>query len=471
MKQSLASPFAVGVASRVGGQICAFVLILIASRSLGLAEFGAYAIASAVSVIFITLVYTGIYHILLRSEDIERDRDTFFLLQFGVGLVGTSIMAGGAFVFGDLGERGTAFALLALSPIPTLACVSAWLESLLVRDGRVRTTSICVLLSELLGLGTAIWLFRQGHGIEALIASRFASMAFIITVYAGLVRQMPRLRLRRATARHSVREAWPLWGSVSLAMLSNYGADLILGAFLNTAAVGAYRAGSRIANTAADVVIQPLGVISWARFARLETKGAPDLIREAWKENMALGFALVAPAMISLCFLAPGLVSILLDPSWAAASGVVTILAMARATAAVTFLLEPTLTCLGRVRLQFFIRLGDATLLIALLLTIGRTSAESAAVAILVKDLLLMAVALTAMMRVARLDFSDLLEATAPGFGLTLACLAILLGASVFPSAHTPSLAFALTVAALVVTWLLSVTVLLRRQVLVLPRP
>lgn len=471
MIRTLTSPFAVGAACRIGAQISAFAMVLLASRALTLAEFGAYAIASALAVIFTTLVYTGIYHILMRSSDIARDRDTFFALQLGLGLVGGGVMVGAALVFGDPAHGSTAYALVALAPIPVLAALSSWLESQLVRAGRIRTTSAAVLASEVVGLAAAWALFQAGHGIGALIASRFASMGFILVLYMVLLRRLPGLRLRRDTARHALGEAWPLWGSVSLGMLGNYGADLILGAFLSAGAVGAYRAGSRVANAAADVVIQPLGTISWARFARLEANSSAELIRDAWKENMALGCALMVPTMLSLSYLAPALVPVLLGPSWGEAAGVVTILALARATSAMSFLLEPTLTCLGRVRLQFYLRIGDAALLLTLLLTLGRGGAEAAAYAVLIKEIALVVAALAAMMLTARLGPGDLVETLAPGVGLSLFCLAVLYASTQLPQDLGPMVNLTLTIAALALVWFVSVAGLLRRRVLVLPHP
>ncbi|MDF0601691.1 oligosaccharide flippase family protein [Psychromarinibacter sp. C21-152] len=471
MRQALTSPFAVGVASRVGAQICAFALVLVASRSLDLAVFGSFAVAAAVSVIFTTLVYTGIYHILLRSPDIDRDRDTFFVLQLGVGSAGAAVMVGAAFLFGDPSETGPAYALLRLAPIPALASLSAWLESQLVRAGRIRTTSSAVLASEVVALVTAVAMFRAGQGIDALILARFTSMAFIVTLYLGLIRRLPRLRLRRDTARTALSEAWPLWGSVSMGMLSNYGADIVLGAFLNPAAAGAYRAGSRLANTAADVVVQPLGTISWARFARLEANSSRALIRTAWTENMALGFALVIPAMLSLALLAPEIVGVLLDPSWAAATGVVTILALARSTYVLTFLLEPTLTCLGRGRQQFYVRLADGALLVALLLTIGRFSAEAAAVAVLIKSLVISVVGLRVMMTAADIRPADLVRAMAPGLGLGALCLVAILATSGLHDRMAAAPGLALSAGAVVLVWSGAVAGLLRRRLLVLPTP
>ncbi|MEM8728776.1 MAG: oligosaccharide flippase family protein [Pseudomonadota bacterium] len=471
MLRTLTSAFAVGVAARITAQVAAFVLILVASRSLDLAEFGSYAIASALMVISTTLVYTGIYHQLLRSDDIERDRDTFFAIQLVIGTAGAALMAGIGFGLGGLEAGGTAFALITLAPNPILAALSAWLEAHLLRQSRVRTTALAALLAELVALGTAVAMFQSGYKLEALIAGRYTSFAFILVVYLVIVRRLPGFNWSLSSARQGLSQAWPLWGSSSLGMLSNYGADLILGAFMSPAAVGAYRAGSRVANTAADVVVQPLSTISWARFARLEASHNRADIRAAWKENVALCVAILAPAMLSVSLLAPGIVSVLLDPSWGAAAGVVAVLALARAADSVIFLLEPTLTCIGKVRLQFKVRVFDAVLLIALLMTIGRHSAEAAAFAILIKAAVVALVATWVMVTALQVKLTDLVDILAPGLGLALVCVLVIVTLRAMPLETGPAQDLFLTAGAVLVTWAVAVAGLMKSRWLVLPTP
>ena len=466
------SPFSVGVAARICAQICAFVLILVASRALDLAEFGAYVIASAISVIAVTLVYTGIYHAILRSTDIEGSRDTFFTLLLAVGGAGAAVMLGLGAILGGPSASPTSFGLISLAPIPILASLSAWYEALLLREGRVRTTALATLCSEVVGLGAALGMFFAGFGIEALICSRFASMAFILLTYGVLVKRLPHPNLDLSRALPALHQAWPLWGSASLGMMSNYGADLVLGAFLTAGAVGTYRAGSRVANTAADVVIQPLGLITWTRFSRLESQSSRDKIRGAWTEIFALGFALIVPAMVCVSLLSEDIVRVLLDPAWAPAAGIIAILALARATDSLSFLLEPTLTCLGRGRLQFLVRLGDAILLIALLLLLGRWSAEAAATAILIKATCLACVTFVLSAMFLRLSMGELVRALSPGIALAILCYGIVTAAQVsVPASFGPIWALAATLGLVVFGWSAVVGSLLYRRVLVLPTP
>src|SRR6056297_2965516 len=104
MIEKLLSPLVVGVGSRAVSQIIAFALVVIASRYLDIADFGIYSLAWGATVVAVSLVFSGFYNAILRSQDLERDADTLYWLMLAVGILGSSIMASiGLFlVSGDL---------------------------------------------------------------------------------------------------------------------------------------------------------------------------------------------------------------------------------------------------------------------------------------------------------------------------------------------------------------------------------
>lgn len=471
MLRQLASPYAVGVASRVAGQLISFLAVAIASRFLDLEAFGTYALAWAVTVIANTFVFTGLYQALLRSRAFEEDRDTLFWLLAGVGGLGTAaILCIGMLAGGAADQMG--WTLLALAPIPLLIVPTAWWEAQLVRSRRVRAASLYVVVAEASGLLTAWTMLRAGWGVEALIASRYASTAVGLMLTGGLIRALPRLTLRRATARDAGATALPLWGTTSVGLFSNYGADLILGAFLNATAVGAYRGGARIAMTASDLVLQPLMMLSWSRFTRIEKEGAgTGGLKDAWLENMAIAAAILWPMVATVTLLAPELVVTILDETWLPAAGIVAILSVSRGLSFLTALLEPTMMTTGRAGVQLKIRLFGAVSLLILLLAFGRLGAEAAAWAHLGSSALVGTVALVAMSRALRLRPADLIAAFLPGVALTSLTVAAILGTETQRASLGPDVGLLLTVLAVAAAWALPMLIFLRRRVLVLPAP
>ncbi len=464
----LGSQYLVGVITRIGGQITAFLLVLVASRHLDLTEFGTYALAWAIIVIANTHVFSGLYHAVLRLDDVTDKADTLFWMILAVGGIGAAISAGMGYLAGGL-DNPVGFALISMSPIPLLFTLTAWNEALLVQAGRIRGATIYVFASELVGFGVALYGFSAGFGMFSLILSRLVWALSGLVITGLLVRRLPRLRFDPDVARASLRAAWPIWGSVNVTMFSNYGGDLVLAAFLNPGAVGAYRGGARIANTAGDVLLQPLTMMSWSRFARLEASGDQNLIRRAWVENMAVSNALVWPLLLGVTLMAPAIVATLFDAKWGAAAGVVAILSMARAFLSIGNLLEPTMVCLERSQLQLYIRVAGAALMLAFLLLFGRFSGEAAAYAVLLANMAIGVVSLVAMVRILSLTRADLSHSFVPAGFITLACTATILAMGPARDSLSIALGLVATVGVVFVVWVAMLAFCLIRGILVLP--
>jgi O-antigen/teichoic acid export membrane protein len=424
---ALAAPFAVGVAARTGAQIIAFGLVVIASRHLGLDAFGTYAVAWAGAVIATTFVYTGFYHALLRAEDLEARIDTLFWLKLGVGGTGAGILAAAGLVTGGPAAPVGA-ALLAVAALPLVAVPTAWNEAQLWRAGRARAASLQVLAGEAAGLAAAAAALDAGLGLWGMILARYVAALTGVVMTSVLVRRRPRARFARAEMRASARTAWPLWGTTGVGMFSAYGADLVLAAFLSPAAVGAYRSGARIAVTASDVVLQPVRMLGWSRLARLEREGDPAGIARTWRNDVALACAMLWPASAGLALLSEPLVSLVFDPSWAAAAPVLAVLALARALSVPMALMEPALMCMERGALQFRLRLASGVVLLAALLTLGRLGPVEAAWAVTLSTGAMSLVSLVAIARVLRLPARALATAFLPGAGLAALCAASVAG-------------------------------------------
>ena len=471
MLKSLTEPYVVGVTSRILGQLISFVAVAVASRYLALEVFGTYALAWAAAVIGNTFVFTGFYQALLRSKDFERDRDTIYWLNTGVGALSTLAIAFFGLVTGGF-ETAQGTALLAIAPIPLLITPSAWWEAQLVREQRVRSASLYVLVAETCALVATIALLWQGYELAALIAPRYVSIAVGGLLTGGLVRRLPRLGFRRDTTTEAATTALPLWGTTSVHLFQNYGTDIILGAFANATMVGAYRGGARISITASDLVMQPLLILTWSRFTRIEKEDdGIDALKVAWIENMAIAAAILWPLSATVALLAEPLVVTVLDETWLPAAGVVVILTASRAILFLSGLLEPTLMTSGHGRAQFYIRVFGAGSLLALLMILAKHGAEPAAWAHLISSVMVASVGFGMMVRVLGLSLADILRTFAPALVITGATAAVILSSATPFAALGEGLGLIACLATIGIAWVLLMVVFLRRGALVLPKP
>ncbi|RMD95060.1 MAG: translocase [Alphaproteobacteria bacterium] len=469
--RQITSPFAVGVGARLAAQLIAFATVILAARYLTLADFGAYALAWAVTVILATFVFSGLHQALLRSRDLAAELDTLFWLMAAVGATGTAVMLVGGFASGG---NATALGRMfwSLAAIPLLQAPVSWLEAQLVRQGRVRAAAIVLAGAELAGLAVAAAALEAGLGDLALALGRHAMVLAALAMTLALVRRLPRPVFRRDRLGAIGATVAPLWTTSTLAMFSNYGADLVLGAFLNPAAVGAYRSGARIATTLGELIVQPLTRLSWPRFARLEKEeNGRSRIRAAWLENMAVGAMLLWPIACGLSLLATELVEVTFGRDWSPAAPVVAILALARALRLFSALLEPALICTGHSRSQLRIRIAAAALLLALLLGFGRLGAREAALAQLCTAAALAAMALPVQARRLGITAGQMWRCFFPGLALTLVCAGAIILTAPLRSALPGAPGFLATLALLATIWTAAIAAALRSGRIALPTP
>ncbi|MEX0285715.1 MAG: oligosaccharide flippase family protein [Paracoccaceae bacterium] len=470
MIKTLTSAYAVGVMSRILAQLLTFVSVMVASRYIDLASFGAFILAWTVIVVINGLIYTGFYQALLRSNEPDHDSSSYFWLMGVVALGGALIcLVLGVATGGWQTETGTSFLLL--SPMPFLSFPTAWNQAHLVAQQRIRAASIYTLVAQTAVVtGTWVWLV-QGYGILAMIAGYYVGAVVGLVITTALVRRVPRLELRRQALSDSRKSVPNLWGTSLLGMFSNYGADLILGAFLSPGAVGAYRGGSRITQTVGDFVLQPLVMLSWSRFSRAEREGNPDVMRISWIDNMAVAAALMWPMMLSLAMLAESMVSVIFEDTWLPAAGAVVILSASRAIRFFSSLLEPSLLCTGHNAWQMQIRLFGAALFLVTLLSFGRLSVELAAIAHLVTSAGIAVLAVWACARALKLSVSDLRQVVLPGLVIAAGCVGVVAALGPVRASMGVAPGLFLTIGALAVYWGAAMAVCLRAGWLRIPQP
>ena len=469
LRATLTSAFAIGVTSRLLVQVFALVQIMMASRYIGLEEFGSYALAWAGAAIFCAFIFTGYYQAFLRSETPDRDRNTIFGAMFAFALVASLVLLVSGLMAGS--QPLMSRMLLALAALPLFEAVNAWNEVHLLRQARVRTISLIGALTEAAATAVLALCLVEGFGAMALVAARYTAVGMNVVLSAFFVRRIPRPAFDLAVLREGRQIAVPLWISTGAAMLANYGIDLVLGIFLNPSHVGAYRGGARISQTAADLVQQPLTVLTWSRFSRLAAEKRRDLIPAAWRVNMAFGTAAAWPLMLCVALLSNELVTVILDETWLPAATIIAVLSLVRAIRILTSQLEPSLTSFDRQGLQLRIRLSGLTITFLAILAFGRDSAHAAAIVQVYASALIAVVSLEAMRRVLSISPGDLLRTFLPGLLLSGLCGGIVMAMEPLRLSLSPASGLVFTLVGVFAVWSVAVAIGLRRGILHWPTP
>jgi O-antigen/teichoic acid export membrane protein len=368
-------------------------------------------------------------------------------------------------------DRTLATVFLSLAPIPALRALVAWNELHLVRDRRVRLVSLYGMASETFALLVA-WLFlRAGLGLFALVYGRYAALVVDCAVALIGSRSWPGFRFAFAALGRLRLTALPLWGTSAMAMSANYGADLILGGFMNTASVGAYRGGARVSQTAADLVFQPMNTIAWSRMSQVEKAGRHSELGAVWLEGMGFGALLLWPILVAFAVLAKDLVVFLFDKTWLPAAPVIVILCISRGVGFLSVLLEPSMVCQGKGTTQMWVRGAALGAFLLALGTFGRYGAPQAAWAHVIMSVVSATLSIAVIFPSLKISARAAVKALAPATLLSALCLAGLILTEAPRAELGPTDGLLAAIAGLVIVWVLVVGWCLKRRIVTLPRP
>ncbi len=312
------------VGARIATQLVALGVTLIAARFLGPADFGLFAIAAAAVTFIRTLMYSGAYEFLLKSPEPKLWSSEGLAANMLLATALTAIaIACAAAIPG--GGRITDL-IVALAPSNALAALAAWLEVHLLRRNRLNAYYGVMFVAEGVAGAAAAWALLEGFGIWALVIQAYVRAFMNCALYALMRPAFFSTAFSGARLKGLFGWSLPRYGEVTLAFASQYGSDILLGAFLSPAATGIYRGANRICSAASDVLSQPLrtfglvglsrrraagqdvgvlvppllrlvGLTSWAAlaiFAALAGVVVPALLGEAWREAGAIAPILCA---------------------------------------------------------------------------------------------------------------------------------------------------------------------------------
>lgn len=324
----------IAMAARASGQAAVVAVTLVATRVLGPADFGVFAIGAALLTLARTMLYTGPFEYLLKAP-LDRTGPVaaaclaanlavalgWIVLLALIGAVSPVLFRG----------PGVGAILFALCPSNLVAALAGWLESLMLRSGRVRRYYGVTIGVEVLSAGGAVALLLAGCGLWALVAQVYIRLLLLVAFYSL---QMPRVRLARfdpAETLAVLRWSVSRYGSVVVGFLSNYSGDLMLGMVFSPAASGLYRVANRIVTALADMFNQPAGLLMTTSLAAARARGERG--GGTWP-GLLLPFAAIAwPALAVLAILADAVAPVVLGPAWAAAGPVIMVFCLARMAA------------------------------------------------------------------------------------------------------------------------------------------
>ena len=377
-KVAVARDMGIGAIVRVWTQATAFVVILEAGRTLELNEFGVYAMASVFLIVLNTLIYSGIYEYLLKTDDFRAVADTCFCINLAIAACGSLIIVALAPLIAALAAAPSVEPMMFwLAPTALVGAVTSWQEAILLRRKTVTAYYVIWFCSETISAALALTLLLHGMHLYALVGYRYSQCICNFVAYLLYTRDFPRLAWQAEQARTALFFALPLYGSRLVGIVANYSADLIIGILASPAAAGSYRLASCMIFGFSEVWFQPIKTIAWVRFTTAARRGIG--LGSEWLGLMVVLSMLVWPTLGGVAILSEQLTDAVLGPAWHAAAEVVVILAVAKATALFEVFLDPLMTVSNQVRRLLRIRVAASIIAVIGFTVLARFGAIAAA--------------------------------------------------------------------------------------------
>ncbi|WP_322965162.1 oligosaccharide flippase family protein [Sphingomonas fuzhouensis] len=328
-------------------------------------DYGLIVFTTPFLVLIAMLTDLGMTSAITRAPTLSRDEAGAAMgaMMTGGAVCAALLVAGAWPLERAIGMAGLAPVMAAMAGVVLLSISAATPRALMERElryaGIARIEAIAIALAAIAGL-TAAW---SGAGVWALVLYNLLVQAMRLGAFGWTMRGVlrPNARFNRLAGLLSF-GGWVLANNI-LNFLARNSDNLLIGAWLGSAAVGVY-------GLAYQFMLAPLMAITWPTsgilLSTLRGEDPHGARAQATVEGVLSATALiVTPAMLYLTFGLAFPVDRLLSGHWAAVPGIVAWLAPAGALQAIASYNGALLMVAGRVRAQFLLSVVNTALLVA----------------------------------------------------------------------------------------------------------
>ena len=404
-----------------------FVSLIVLSRFLTAAEFGAAAIALGVIQILNLFVEITFHDALVQRREVEqRHFDTAFTVNLAVGI----LLSAGCFLLADAFADAVGAPEVAplLGPMSLSLPAMGFAACLIAAQRRAmdfRPLAIRSLAGRAGGAVIAIAAAAAGAGAWALVLQQVASVALAAAVLWAFARIRPRLRFSRdafaALFAFGIRST-----SVSVVFFSIQRLFVVaIGALFGAAAAGyvtlAFRCVDMLRDLAAGAILQ----LSLPVFSRLQDDRAA--LERHFTAAVEVSTATMFPVFVGLAVTAPEVVALLFGPKWAPAAPYVTLLALLALQYFARMFSAPLVAALGRPHYSLASGISQVIFLSIGMAAVGHLSVAWA-MAVWACRSLLVPIDMTMVKRASGIGRWRQIRGALPSLAIALAMAAVVLG-------------------------------------------
>lgn len=352
--------------SQVLTQVVSWSATLIVLRLLAPEDYGLFAMAQVMLVLFNTMNGFGLASALIREEEVseERLRQTLgmlILLNGGLAVLQflTAPLVAAYFEQPQVADLLRVQSLLYLAT-PFIALPHAMLS----REINFRAPALVRLVAAIAGAITALGCAVAGLGVWTLVIAPFA-IFYTDAIGMMIVSKAPwRPSFRFAGARHIATFGGIMTATQFFWFIRNQSDIIIAGRVLEPHSLGVYTTGLFLTSLLATKFVPPVNEVAYAAYSRQQEDGAAPLIA-----TIRLVMLVALPAYAGMAVVAEPMVLVLLSDKWAEIIAFLPILAVAMGMLTLQILFAPATDARGAPKVALKIAmLGSVIMPVAFLI-------------------------------------------------------------------------------------------------------
>lgn len=340
-------------AERIISQISQLTVFIAAARILTPAEFGVFALTSACAILLLRFAEVGwAPYIMSWSGDESIPRQVLWIAMVSGLLVSILGIAGGQIIKTFGASSLTSQLVTLFSFWILLAATSTAQKGIMVWQHKLRSSAVCEIAGEVVGLLVALASLFAGYGVLALVFGRISLQCVHLLMSFSVTRLTPLRGMQPEQIRDLKDFSIQIFSTRMIINFRIYAATFIIGGFLGPAAVGFYRAGERLVGAVNEVVAVPSQVLAWSLFrrARDNHNGTTAGFQAQANSYYHVLFLAAVPVFIWVSVLAQDLIVGLLGTEWVAAAPIVAVLALSRVLIVPSFATEAVISLAGEIK-------------------------------------------------------------------------------------------------------------------------
>ena len=333
---------------QAGTRLMSLAVLVVLARLLEPAAFGVVALATAATAFLQSFVAGGFAAAIVQRKEVEREHlDTAFWINVGVAFIAITVLwAVSEPLARSFKEPELAPVLRWMSLLLIIRALNQVQVALLKRKLKFKSLAIRQLIGDPIGGVAGVAMAVMGFGVWSLVARELVTALVRLLVLWGTAPWRPGLHVSMRHFNELFSFGASMLGTSLAGFFRKRSADLIIGYFLGSAALGYFTIANRFFRMIRRVVSGTLGSVMWPVYARLQED--KERLRRAFEFSLRVMCFLTIPVFVGLASLAGEIVPTVFGEKWFPAVPVMQVLAILGFLNAVMGLNSSLIIALGK---------------------------------------------------------------------------------------------------------------------------